>query len=705
MEGSTPPLFRVTRQPNPKSTKPVALDSPYGFPVEGTPKRLMERLRWYLEEFLKYPYPPETGRADNVLEALKSWGSRCFDALFDNREAGAWLEDAAVLQIRCNDPHLLSWPWEALYDPHAGAYIAHQRLIERRLNDLPDPQESTTLPGERVNVLLVVASPYDNDVSYRSIARPLIELIESKNLPARVDVLRPPTFDQLREHLRTHPGYYHVLHFDGHGGYGSRPGQSSPDHYQSPQGSLVFETENGEPDPKSACDLSALLREYAVPAAVLNACQGAMLDQEAEDAFASVATALLQSGTRSVVAMAYTLYVSGAQAFLPAFYRRLFQSGSMVEACRAGRQQMLAQPKRNSARGPYPLEDWLLPVVYQQDPPDFAFAQQAKVEKRESHLPPEVREHREEYGFIGRDGPILKMERALHRQAPCILIKGLGGVGKTTLARGFLRWLDQTGGLDGALWFDFRDIRSAEYVIDQTGESFYGENFRLAKNKLELLAEALGKRRVVMVWDNFESAAANLSVEDRSRLGAFLDAISGQRSKLILTSRSEEEWLRPGLRMEVLLRGLVGEERWVYCETILENLGLKVNRSDPALSRLMDQLAGHPLAMRVVLPPAGGDRSGQGFRRSAEQYRGTRAGRAGRAGAAVRDAAVRGARAGGGVAPVDEPGGAARIVSGCRLPGGHGEAGGCRMDTAADRPVDGRAGLGRAVAGYGRQRV
>ena len=45
-----------------------------------------------------------------------------------------------------------------------------------------------------------------------------------------------------------------------------------------------------------------------------------------------------------------------------------------------------------------------------------------------------------------------------------------------------------------------------------------------------------------------------------------------------------------------------GEERWEYCETILRELGLKVDRDDPELSKLMDQLAGHPLAMRVVLP-------------------------------------------------------------------------------------------------------
>ena len=374
VEGSAPPAFKVTRLPDGKAAAPVAIRSPYEFAVEGHPNSdLMRELRWYLEQFLDYPFPPETAHAEHVVDALKAWGTLAFNALFDRRDVGNWLAGSATLQVRSDDASVLSWPWEAMFDPQAG-YVAHERRVERRLNKLRDPQAPGTLPNDRVNILLVVARPYKDDVRYRSIARPLVELIQSKGLSAHVDMLRPPTFDRLREHLSECPGYYHVLHFDGHGAYSQSAGGYSPHRLQGRQGCLIFEDGNGDPDAKSAHDLSALLREHAVPAVVLNACQSGMLDAAAADPFASVATALLQSGMRSVVAMAYSLYVSGAQVFLPAFYRRLFEAGSAAEAVRAGRQQMLAHKERVCARGLYPLEDWLLPVLYQQDPIEFHFA-------------------------------------------------------------------------------------------------------------------------------------------------------------------------------------------------------------------------------------------------------------------------------------------------------------------------------------------
>jgi tetratricopeptide (TPR) repeat protein len=259
------------------------------------------------------------------------------------------------------------------------------------------------------------------------------------------------------------------------------------------------------------------------------------------------------------------------------------------------------------------LQDWLLPVVYQQRPLDLSFATHRTETKKTSILPEEFRRENNPYGFIGRDGALLALERAMHRAPAGILIQGMGGIGKTTLVRGFVRWLEDTNGLgQGAFWLDFREIRSAEYVLNHIGEPLFGSTFGSAplETKLEVLVQALKQHRFVIVWDNFESAAGiegtsvtpNLSEKDRDLLARFLDGLRSGATKVLITSRSEEDWLGPQRRWKFGLSGLDGEERWEYCETILRDLGLTVNREDKAYAELMKQLGGHPLAMRVMLP-------------------------------------------------------------------------------------------------------
>jgi hypothetical protein len=122
-----PPQFQVQRLSDGQTSPPAAVPSPVGFPVAGRPdSHLLRELQWYLETFLDYPFPPETGHAERVQKALRAWGEQAFTALFGSREAGR-LFDAATeydyarlhLQIASDEAAVLAWPWEALYDPDA----------------------------------------------------------------------------------------------------------------------------------------------------------------------------------------------------------------------------------------------------------------------------------------------------------------------------------------------------------------------------------------------------------------------------------------------------------------------------------------------------------------------------------------------------------------------------------------------------------
>ena len=94
----------------------------------------MRELQWYLETFLDYPFPPDTDRAERVLQALRDWGEQAFRSLFEDRSARRMFDAATTdysslhLQISSDDPGVMAWPWEALRDPELGV-LAHAAAL------------------------------------------------------------------------------------------------------------------------------------------------------------------------------------------------------------------------------------------------------------------------------------------------------------------------------------------------------------------------------------------------------------------------------------------------------------------------------------------------------------------------------------------------------------------------------------------------
>jgi len=606
-----------------KESPNVEVADPLARLLGGTQIKLGDELRWYLERYLDYPFGPNEERAQRTIDALRAWGAEAFNALFAGQARDFYSKAVErghtelQIVIASDDPAVLAWPWEALRDPLVGD-LAQLCRIERQLNNVADPlplSHDSTASGTRI--LLVTARPYEEDVAYRSISRPLVEMVHVRRLPVEITILRPPTFAQLRLELQTNPGAYQIVHFDGHGAFGGSSDAAVSAHsLRGPRGQLVFEKDDGSADPVWGEQLSHLLREHRIPIMVLNACQSGMQSAEADDAFASVATSLLRAGVRSVVAMGYSLYVSAAREFLPAFYARLFDSGSVAEATRAARQALLVNPMRLSARGPYPLQDWLVPVLYQQQPLLLQFASKAKASDLEIEPIPEdakLSAREAPYGLIGRDYAVLALERALRRPQAGLLVHGLGGMGKTTLMRGFIEWLSETGGVQGGVvWLSFTNIRTSDYVINRLVEATFGAEAMAATydEKLATLVRTLRDKPRLIVWDNFESisgaaeghADSPMEPRDRERLRELLEQLRGGQTKVLITSRGDESWLGPTACGRMALTGLRGEESWALAEAVLADLGIKIDRNDEATVKLLRTLEGHPLMMRAVLP-------------------------------------------------------------------------------------------------------
>ena len=158
--------FVVSHADGRSADSEATVASPVGWAVvrAGSEGKLSGELRWYLESFLDYPFPPQTTRAEGVEASLEAWGAQAFTALFGAGTGRDFYSDAARsgleqlhLQIISNDAGVLAWPWEALRDPRVGP-LAMACRIERRLDGIRPVDLPAELPKDHIHILLVTAA-------------------------------------------------------------------------------------------------------------------------------------------------------------------------------------------------------------------------------------------------------------------------------------------------------------------------------------------------------------------------------------------------------------------------------------------------------------------------------------------------------------------------------------------------------------------
>ena len=456
----------------------------------------------------------------------------------------------------------------------------------------------------------------EQDVPLGTVAQPVLRALQPLRPRVQLDVLRPPTFDNLQRTLNARRGYYQLVHFDGHGVF--VPGPANQFGTRAERGHLAFEKLDGSADVVNSQDLGQALATCRVPLFVLNACQSA--EEGQDDPFASVAAQLVATGASGVVAMSYSVYVSTAVRFMERFYQSLVDHASLAQAVAAGRQRVFAEPEHDSLIGPLTLRDWLVPTLYQQEyglvpvPPGATEAVAAEATAAEA-----VRQQAEatcpagKFGFVGRDYDLLRIERALRdNQRPWVLLTGVGGTGKTELARGFARWYAETGGCPGGVFAtSFKEKADFGQVIG----SLLGYASDLSalppEQQRQILVNHLRANRCLLIWDNFESVAGYpdgndplATLEQQTELAGFLQALRGGQSQVLITTRKPAEpWL--GLAYRPLeIGGLRFDDAMMLATTILSTIDRRPAdfKDDPAYARLVSLLAGHPRSMEIVLP-------------------------------------------------------------------------------------------------------
>ncbi|MDR0372154.1 MAG: tetratricopeptide repeat protein [Nitrososphaerota archaeon] len=310
------------------------------------------------------------------------------------------------------------------------------------------------------------------------------------------------------------------------------------------------------------------------------------------------------------MAMSYSLWVSGAKVFVPAFYQQLFKEGNINTAMLAARKAMYSNKMRDTFTGQVEFHDWIVPVLYQQTIKNVLPKLKPNITQM-SKLSNDVK-ILDNCGFIGRDSTILQLERIIREKPAGILIYGMAGEGKTTLVKGFLQWLEATNGLgENVFWFSFENIYSAEYIINTIANKLFGTQTLALQTEQNLsrVTQELKNKPYFIVWDNFElvsgipntDVSALLSEADRTLLKQLLHDLHGGATKVLITSRSPENWLTPRECQRLQLSGLKGQELWQYCNRVVKNLGLSFDRESETYKQLMNKLNGNPLATRAIL--------------------------------------------------------------------------------------------------------
>jgi tetratricopeptide (TPR) repeat protein len=581
----------------------------FGFELSA---RDREDVRWYLEDYLQYPVDPAPEVAREVEARLAELGEELFGHVFRSSPEAMelWfavkgaLPDARV-EIATGVDGAAGIPWELLRDPAtSGALAVRAGAFVRALAEASAP---VAVPSARetLRVLLVICRPGGReDVPFRSVASHLVRLSSGARAAFQLDVLRPPTFARLAKVLqaaRTAGLPYHVVHFDGHGAWldddtvasGSASGFDqqrfsalSPPRPGS-HGYLVFEDPSVRENQQlvDGPALGQLLVDGGVPVLVLNACRsahaglatkpeadsGAGLDAHGRvRAYGSLAQEVMDAGVAGVVAMGYNVYVVTAAQFIGDVYVGLLQGRELGQAVTAARRQLAASPLRQVSLEPRPLQDWLVPVVFEAAPLALRAAPQAQpglvislsqqeAGKERAGLDPAMLAE-PDVGFFGRDETLLALDRAFDT-ARVVLLHAWAGAGKTTTALEFARWYELTGAVQGVLFTSFTRHMPLARLLDQIGDQFGAALAQLGvdwatlddEQRRKLALNVLAQVKVLWVWDNVEPVtgfpAGTPSVwtqAEQDELVGFLRDLTRKLTgcKLLLTSRRDElAWL------------------------------------------------------------------------------------------------------------------------------------------------------------------
>ena len=572
--------------------------SPVSFSFPLTDAELLE-MAWYFTEYASNPFGESRVRADAVTQGLRDLGRLLLESVFraNDESAEIWSlvtsgvssgqEQPPRISIVSPRPEFRSLPWELLNDPAAGYIAARSEAVTRRLSPV---EELPVLSGPGLsetsfNVLMLCPT------SNAGIATDALAAMESLDVEASLDCLKPASVEALEAHLSQREGHYHLLHLDG-----------------------VAVGENG-------AELTGIGSTERVARAIAAAGIPVSLVTFAAPDYSDAATeTLLIANVPEVAVLPAPLGGAGRKLFADAFYSGIARGAGAGAAVAAARRALMNHPHRPSAAGPLVSWDWISPLAYQSGRYEPVAV---KAEEPEPVIPgmlpatpeppPRQLPRGGPYGLIGRRREILELEAALDAH-PVVLLSGPVGVGKSELALGLAAWLEKSGGRpDGVFFTAFNVGAGLDKALHEVGTSLAGLDFGdlSASARRRWLLEYLREHQTLLVWDGIENLAGFpntgsglLEGDELSELDDFLADLAGdggQTKVLLVGRRDSEHWLSTPHGSHAL-DGLSGQDLIEFSTRIMEEADVDPARLGPEYLELLNLLEGHPLALELAIP-------------------------------------------------------------------------------------------------------
>jgi hypothetical protein len=587
-------------------------------------------LEWYFGEYANNA--EDDDKAAQIAARIEDYGKQLFKQLFVENpqalmqyyKAKAQPGESLCLEIS-GSPTFHTLHWETLHDPDETQPLTLNIPIVRKY------REPTTLEIPEtaiIHLLIVTARPFgEHDINYRHLSRPVVDSlrqVDDSQLRVQIDLLRPGTYRALAEHLAKQPnGYYQIIHFDVHGALlthaqlqqGVDNGRYVFENSQTFQDKLSFlflETgQDNQAEPVPAERLAHLLRACHIPMVILNACESGKQVGMTET---SLSGQFMQAGLLMVLAMRYTVTASAAILLMPAFYENLFAQQEVATAIRLARAKLYQNKlRRDGFNQRIALEDWIIPVVYQNKTVRLPIRDFNPDEKRAYYAQTPHRNPTPPYQFLGRDWEVRDIESHL-RTRNLLLIHGGSGIGKTALLHHLGQWWQNTGLINKVFYLSGVQATSTlfakrttetkilawilETIAEQLFEAADKSTFEQlpVKNQQSMVAKRLCSQPHLLIVD----ALQYLTEPEKAAWHDFLVDLVNGKTLVLLESQSDEKWLATGTFENNVyqLAGLDNQSAFTLITSTLERHHIQDDSDD--IRALPRQLEGHPLLLEIV---------------------------------------------------------------------------------------------------------